>query len=120
MAWRTTTRARVKRRVCGPVPARPQPVSPARSLREALALAFGEARHPETGEPLGRPWRPDGVIGFDATFSAPKSVSLLFALGDAELPRPGARGACGRGRGRGIGVSSKTMPRSRVEVATES
>jgi conjugative relaxase-like TrwC/TraI family protein len=49
---------------------------------EALALAFDEARHPETGERLGRPWRPDGVIGFDATFSAPKSVSLLFALGD--------------------------------------
>src|SRR5947208_6506942 len=49
---------------------------------EALGLAFDEARHPETGEPLGHPWRPDAVIGFDATFSAPKSVSLLFALGD--------------------------------------
>jgi conjugative relaxase-like TrwC/TraI family protein len=49
---------------------------------EALALAFDEARHPETGGLLGRTWRPDGVIGFDATFSAPKSVSLLFALGD--------------------------------------
>ena len=52
---------------------------------EALGLAFDEARHPGTGEPLGRPWRADGVIGFDATFSAPKSVSLLFALGDAEV-----------------------------------
>jgi conjugative relaxase-like TrwC/TraI family protein len=52
---------------------------------EALGLAFGEARHPETGEQLGRPWHPDGVIGFDATFSAPKSVSLLFALGDREV-----------------------------------
>ena len=51
----------------------------------ALGLAFGEARHPETGEALGRPWRPDGVIGFDATFSAPKSVSLLFALGDRDV-----------------------------------
>jgi conjugative relaxase-like TrwC/TraI family protein len=50
---------------------------------EALALAFDEARHPGTGEHLGRRWRPDGVIGFDATFSAPKSVSLVFALGDA-------------------------------------
>ena len=49
---------------------------------EALALAFDEARHPASGEPLDRPWRPDGVIGFDVTFSAPKSVSLLFALGD--------------------------------------
>jgi conjugative relaxase-like TrwC/TraI family protein len=51
----------------------------------ALGLAFGEARHPETGEALGRPWRPDGVIGFDATFSAPKSVSLLFALGERDV-----------------------------------
>ena len=52
---------------------------------DALALVFGEARHPETGEPFGRPWRLDGVIGFDATFSAPKSVSLLFALGGREV-----------------------------------
>ena len=49
---------------------------------EALGLAFGEARHPVGGEPLGVSWRaPDGVTGFDATFSAPKSVSVLFALG---------------------------------------
>src|SRR5947199_743274 len=59
---------------------------------EALALAFDAARHPETGESLGRAWRLDGVIGFDATFSAPKSVSLLFALGDGEL-RAQVRGA---------------------------
>src|SRR6516162_1390851 len=52
---------------------------------EALGLAFGEARHPETGERLGGRWRAGGVIGFDATFSAPKSVSLLFALGDPEV-----------------------------------
>jgi conjugative relaxase-like TrwC/TraI family protein len=52
---------------------------------DALGLAFGEACDPETGERLGRPWRADGVIGFDATFSAPKSVSLLFALGDREV-----------------------------------
>lgn len=56
-----------------------------RVFAEALALAFDEARHPETSELLGRPWRPDGVIGFDATFSAPKSVSLLFALDDGEV-----------------------------------
>ena len=103
--WRTTTRARGKRRVCGPVPARPQPVSPARCRRETLGLAFDEARHPGTGEQLGRPWRPDGVIGFDATFSAPKSVSLLFALGDSRGARPGPGRARDRGRGRGVGVS---------------
>ncbi len=53
---------------------------------EALGLAFGEARHPVGGDVLGLPWRnPDGVTGFDATFSAPKSVSVLFALGGPEV-----------------------------------
>jgi conjugative relaxase-like TrwC/TraI family protein len=52
---------------------------------DALALAFGDARHPVDGQRLGARWRAEGVIGFDATFSAPKSVSLLFALGDPEL-----------------------------------
>jgi conjugative relaxase-like TrwC/TraI family protein len=53
---------------------------------ESLARAFGAACHPESGEQLGRPWRePDGVIGYDATFSAPKSVSVLFAIGGPEL-----------------------------------
>jgi conjugative relaxase-like TrwC/TraI family protein len=52
---------------------------------DALALAFGDARHPVSGQRLGSGWRAEGVIGFDATFSAPKSVSLLFALGDPQL-----------------------------------
>ena len=85
MAWRTTTRARGKRRGCGPVRARPRPVSTGTVSGEALVLAFGAARLPGTGEQLGGPWRAGGVIGFDATFSAPKSVSLLFALGDREV-----------------------------------
>ena len=43
-------------------------------------------QHPRTGDPLAKP--PGGgvrVPGFDLTFSAPKSVSLLFGLGDAGL-----------------------------------
>ena len=53
---------------------------------ESLELAFGAASHPVRGEQLGRPWRePDGVIGYDATFSAPKSVSVLFALGGPDV-----------------------------------
>ena len=53
---------------------------------EALGSAFGEAVHPVSGEALGLGWRvPDGVTGFDATFSAPKSVSVLFALGGPEV-----------------------------------
>ncbi len=57
---------------------------------DAQALqAVLEGRGPNTGTPLGQPlverYRTDGsvvraVAGFDATFSAPKSVSALWAL----------------------------------------
>src|SRR5947209_2139252 len=36
---------------------------------------------PFTGEALGKRWATSKVPGFDLTFSAPKSVSLLGALG---------------------------------------
>jgi len=55
------------------------------SCREDFhALMAGE--DPRSGEPLGRRLRLDGVRGFDLTFSAPKSVSVLSAVcgGDAE------------------------------------
>lgn len=38
--------------------------------------------HPDTGRALTR--RPTAVHGFDLTFSAPKSVSVLFGLSDAQ------------------------------------
>jgi conjugative relaxase-like TrwC/TraI family protein len=40
-------------------------------------------RHPQTGETLCR--SPRRVPGFDLTFSAPKSVSVLFALANRDL-----------------------------------
>ncbi len=43
---------------------------------------FGRALSPTTGRPLGQAWRVDAVTGYDLTFSAPKSVSALWALGD--------------------------------------
>jgi conjugative relaxase-like TrwC/TraI family protein len=46
-----------------------------------LEAIFGRALHPGTGTRLGRGWRADGVTGFDLTFSAPKSVSVVWALG---------------------------------------
>lgn len=46
-------------------------------LRAVLA-----GRHPASGETLASPRK---VPGFDLTFSAPKSVSLLFALGDRDV-----------------------------------
>jgi conjugative relaxase-like TrwC/TraI family protein len=48
-----------------------------------LEALFARALHPSTREQLGRAWRSDGVTGFDLTFSAPKSVSALWALGDS-------------------------------------
>jgi conjugative relaxase-like TrwC/TraI family protein len=53
--------------------------------RELEAL-FGRAIHPATGEQLGRTWRVDGVTGYDLCFSAPKSVSALWAIGAGQVP----------------------------------
>ncbi|MBK5221817.1 MAG: relaxase domain-containing protein [Acidimicrobiia bacterium] len=39
-----------------------------------------EGRHPVTGDQLGRAFGDSSARGFDATFSAPKSVSALWAL----------------------------------------
>jgi conjugative relaxase-like TrwC/TraI family protein len=47
-----------------------------------------EGRHPGTGERLKRVGGRSRVAAFDLTFSAPKSVSVLFAVGD-----PGLAGA---------------------------
>jgi hypothetical protein len=48
---------------------------------EGLVRLF-DGQHPGTGEQLGRTLRKDGVAAWDVTFSADKSVSLLWALGD--------------------------------------
>jgi conjugative relaxase-like TrwC/TraI family protein len=50
---------------------------------QQLESVFARGLHPTTGDALGRPWRADAVTGFDLTFSAPKSVSVLWALGGA-------------------------------------
>jgi conjugative relaxase-like TrwC/TraI family protein len=47
---------------------------------EFLRLMAG--LEPSSGEPLGRRYGQRSVRGFDVTASAPKSVSVLFALGD--------------------------------------
>ncbi len=55
---------------------------------EQLARLF-DAVHPDTGEALGAPYRvregADRVTGWDLTFSAPKSLSALWALGGGEV-----------------------------------
>jgi conjugative relaxase-like TrwC/TraI family protein len=50
------------------------------SAKGLVRLFDGE--HPVTGKRLGRRLRKDGVAAWDITFSADKSVSLLWALGD--------------------------------------
>ncbi len=49
---------------------------------EETFLTLMAGLDPETGEPLGRRYGDESVRGFDVTASAPKSVSVLFALGD--------------------------------------
>ena len=57
-------------------------LEPGSEVREQqLEAVFARGLHPVTGEALGRAWRADAVTGFDLTFSAPKSVSVLWALG---------------------------------------
>lgn len=53
-------------------------------LERQLEALFGRGLHPGTGAALGRAWRPDAVTGHDLTFSAPKSVSALWALASPE------------------------------------
>jgi conjugative relaxase-like TrwC/TraI family protein len=50
---------------------------------EAL-LRVLEHEHPQSGDRLTRGHSVPSVLGYDATFCAPKSVSLLFGLGDPE------------------------------------
>jgi conjugative relaxase-like TrwC/TraI family protein len=50
-------------------------------------LAVMAGRDPATGRDLGRRFGEGSVRGYDATFSAPKSVSVLFGLGGPEVRR---------------------------------
>ncbi|MDQ3643726.1 MAG: relaxase domain-containing protein, partial [Actinomycetota bacterium] len=51
-------------------------------VQDEAFLAVVGGLHPDTGEPLGRRYGEHSARGYDATASAPKSVSVLFALGD--------------------------------------
>ncbi len=53
------------------------------SVEQLVRMFDGE--HPATGEQQGRRLRESGVAAWDLTFSADKSVSLLWALGDEEV-----------------------------------
>lgn len=50
-------------------------------------LAVLAGHDPATGQDLGRRFGEGSVRGYDATFSAPKSVSVLFGIGDPDMRR---------------------------------
>jgi conjugative relaxase-like TrwC/TraI family protein len=69
---------------------------------QQLEALLARGLHPETGKRLGRAWRTDGVTGFDLCFSAPKSVTGLWAISGttigteiAEAHRAAVRAALG-------------------------
>ena len=82
----------------GAVDAHPELPVTGEQLRSLMAV-----RHPDTGEPLRRAGASgEAVAALDATFSAPKSVSAIWAIADPDLraadrarararDRPGAR-----------------------------
>jgi len=47
-----------------------------------LGVCGGDRLDARTGEELGKHWRRQSVVAFDVTVSAPKDVSILYALGD--------------------------------------
>ncbi|MGI8721638.1 MAG: relaxase domain-containing protein [Geodermatophilaceae bacterium] len=59
----------------------PEAMVAERQLESLLARGL----HPDTGRQLGRAWRTDGVTGYDLTFSAPKSVSALWAVSGPQI-----------------------------------
>jgi conjugative relaxase-like TrwC/TraI family protein len=54
-------------------------------VRDGDFLAVMAGTDPRGGEQLGRRYGDQGVRGFDVTASAPKSVSVLFAVGSPEI-----------------------------------
>lgn len=56
-------------------------------VSDADFAAVLRGRHPETGADLGRHWGAQRVIAFDVAVSAPKDVSILYALSDEHTRR---------------------------------
>ncbi len=56
-----------------------------REVTESELRGLLDGRHPRSDARLRRRRSARGVMGFDLTFSAPKSVSIVFAVGDHEV-----------------------------------
>jgi hypothetical protein len=82
--WRSTTSAAPRRVANGSAPA---PASGVEGLVDGEALRRLLAGEDEVGEQLSASRAPVSVAGYDLTFSAPQSVSVLFTLGEADFRR---------------------------------
>ena len=84
-AARTTTRARARRPACGGDGAAGLGLSG--EVREEGLVRLLEGRDPVSGLFCARPARSSAVAGFDLTFRAPKSVSILFGIAEPDVAR---------------------------------
>ena len=82
--WRSTTPAAPRRAAPGSARAACRSASPGRSTA-TRSVASSPALTRRTGPHCGARRARSRVAGFDLTFSAPKSVSVLFGIGDREL-----------------------------------
>jgi Ti-type conjugative transfer relaxase TraA len=58
-----------------------------RPVEDGQVMRLLRGRHPATGDLLGAPITAGRVAGFDLTFKAPKSVSILFGVADETVTR---------------------------------
>ena len=85
-----------------------------RVTEEAMAAVFRDGHDPATGETLGRGFGGENpVVGFDLTFTALKSVSALWGLGD-DPTRAAVYAAHRAALGQALAFVERTVVRTRV------
>src|SRR5665648_1172906 len=82
----------------------------------AMAAVFRDGCDPLSGDPLGRAYQDSNsrpVVGFDLTFTVPKSASVLWALGD-EATRAAVHAAHRAAVDQALEFVERTVARTRV------
>ena len=85
----------------------------------AMAAVFRDGRDPLTGDALGRAYQDKArrpVVGFDLTFTVPKSASVLWALGN-EATRVAVHAAHRAAVDQALGFVEQAVARTRVGQA---
>ena len=89
---------------------------PELALTSEAFKAVMDGRHPVTGEPLRRAGADaTRVVALDLTYSAPKSVSVVWAFADPEL-RVAIEGALERSADRAMAAAAALAPMVRQRV----